>query len=585
MKFGSSGTVDTAWRSLAALALLVGLTLSSAPETHAVTQEPGGRFQVLVAPLESKALDDDFGEDVAEEIRNRLEDFTTHRPIAENELKRAMKRYEVKREDLNAIKARQLANLMGAQVVFWGSVTRTGPAYEVDAKFIDVKTGDEVPVPKLGVTGDDDDQVEKVAAAAIDAFGKQVQFVRARQFCAEYVNSQQPDNAIRNCNEALEINPNSVDALFNKALAFRQKYENGQQGGTNGWADSAVAYFERVLENDPGRRPAMQNLAYIYSQIGNAERASELYKQYLELDPGNVPVRLKVAYDLAQAGLMPQAIEIIQTGLEFAENDTTLLQSLGDYALQYSTEDSMYISTALDAYEKVLELKGAQTDLSVIENVIAAYNRAGQPAEAVSFAERALESRSDSPRLWSLYADALSQLNRFSEAAAAMDKVIELDPTYQNAYLRRGRFKLKAGNEQGALADLRQAIETGTSTEQDVFNLFWSEAIATRNNANNPRRYSESLPLFERAAQYAPAAQRQEVHFWWGYTHYQLGEQLADPQDAGINQLQRAKANFEAARRHFNQAGNVRKEVGQLTDGANKWILNVDARIKQLQRS
>lgn len=585
MKFGSSGNADRIWGSLAALALLAGSTPCLTPAAHALAQEPGGRFQVLVVPLESEALDDDFGEDVAKAIRDRLEDFTTHRPIAENEFKRALKRYEVRRQDLNAIRARQLANLMGAQVVFWGAVQRAGSAYEVDAKFIVVKSGDEVAVPKVTVTSDRNEEVNKVAEAVIDAFGKQVQFVRSLQFCGEYVSSSQPDNAIRNCNEALEINPRSVEGLYNKALAFRQKYENGEEGGTNGWADSAIVYFERVLENDPGRRPAMLNLAWLFTQIGNADRASDLYKQYLELDPGNVPVRLQVAYDLAQAGLMPEAIEIIQAGLEFAENDTTLLQSLGDYSLQYSGEDSTYIDVAIEAYERVLELKGAQTDLSVIENVIAANNRAGRPADAVQFAERALESRSDSPRLWSLYADALAQLNRYNDAAAAMDSVVALDATYGHAFLRRGRFKLKAGNEQAAMADLRQAIETGTSTEQDVFNLLWSEAIATRNNANNPRRYVESLPLFEKAAQFAPADQRQEVHFWWGYTHYQLGEQLADPQDVGINQLQQAKANFEAAIRNFDQAGNVRREVAQLRDGADKWMLNVDARIKQLQRS
>jgi tetratricopeptide (TPR) repeat protein len=580
MKFGISGSGDTVLRSLAVVALLAGLTLSSTPNSLAIAQEPGGRFRVLVVPMQSKALDDDFGEDVAKELRDRLEDFATHAPIAENEFKRALKRYEVKPEDLNAIRARQLANLMGAQVVFWGEVNKAGAGYEVDAKFIDVKTGDEVAVPKVTVRDDNDEAVKKVAAAAIDAFQEQVKFVRARQFCADYAGSQQPENAIRNCNEALEINPKSVDALYNKGLAFRQLYENEQQQGTNGWADSAITYFERVLENDPGRRIAMQQAAWLYSKMGEANKATELYKQYLELDPGNVPVRLKVAYDLANADLMPEAIEIIQGGLEYAENDTTLLQSLGDYALQYSSEDSSYVDIALDAYKKVLELKGAQTDVALIENAIAAYTRADKPQEAVQFAEQALESHSDSPRLWSLYADALGRMERYSEAAAAMDSVIALDESYQHAYLKRGRFKLQAGNEDAALADFQKAIQVGSSTESDVFTLLWAEAIQNRNNGN----YTKALPFFEKAAEYAPADKRQELQFWWGYTNYQLGEQLANPQDAGINQLQRAQSQFQASLQHLNQAGQVKKEIPQLKDAAQKWLLNIEARIKQLSR-
>ncbi len=341
-----------------------------------------------------------------------------------------------------------------------------------------------------------------------------------------------------------------------------------------------MTYFEKVLENQPGHREALQNAAYIYSQNGQGEKASELYKQYLELDPGNVPVRIKVAYDLAQADLMGPAIAIIQDGLQYTEEDVDLLQTLGDYSLRYSSEDSTYVDTALMAYQKVLELKGEETDQSIIENALAAYNRAGRTQEAVTFAERALQSFSDSPRLWSLYADALGRAERFADASAAMDKVIQLDPSYPNGYLKRGQFKLQAGDESGGLADFNQAINSGGSTSEDVFKLFFSQAIQSRNAGN----LSAAVGHFERALQFAPGNQKAEVEFWWGYTLYQLGERLATPDDANVRQLQRAQANFQAAMQHFNRAGGVRKEVPQLKDATERWLLNVEARIKQLSR-
>jgi len=563
-------------------ALVYALSAPLAVESHAAItaqQEPGGRFRVLVVPMESRALHRRFGEDVAEEISERLADFATHAPIPEREFTRALRRYEVSQEDLNAIRARQLANLMGAQVVFWGSVAASGRAYDVEASFIDVATGEEVPVPTVTIADRSDESVQRVADAAIEAFETQVRFVRARQFCAEYVSSQQPENALRNCNEALEINPSSVNALYHKGLAFRQLYEN-ENSGTDGWADSAIVYFESVLENDPGHRSAMQNAAYIYSQIGDAERASEYYRAYLELDPGNIPVRIRVAYDMAEAGLMVGAIDIIQEGLVHAGSDTTLLQSLGDYALRYSEEDSTYVDVALQAYERVLEIKGEQTDLRIIENTIAAYTRADRVAEAVAFAERALGSHGDSPRLWSLYADALSRLERYSEAATAMDRVLELDASYANGYLKRGQFKLQAGDEAGGMADFNYAIEEGLSSRVDVFRVFWGQAI----NARNGGDYSTGIRNFERAQRFVPADRRQELEFWWGYTYYQLAERLAQPEDAGLNQLQRAQANFQAAMQHFQQAGNVRREVPELRDATERWLLNVEARIRQLSR-
>ncbi|UCC47896.1 MAG: tetratricopeptide repeat protein [Gemmatimonadota bacterium] len=568
---------------LAALgALVCALSALLALESHAAItaqQEPGGRFRVLVVPVESRALHRRFGEDVADEISERLADFATHTPIPEREFTRALRRYEVRQEDLNAIRARQLANLMGAQVVFWGSVAASGRAYDVEASFIDVATGEEVPVPTVTIADRSDESVQRVADAAIQAFETQVRFVRARQFCAEYVSSQQPENALRNCNEALEINPSSVNALYHKGLAFRQLFEN-ENSGTDGWADSAIVYFESVLENDPGHRDAMQNAAYIYSQIGDAENASEYYRAYLELDPGNIPVRIRVAYDMAEVGLMAGAIDIIQEGLVHAGSDTTLLQSLGDYALRHSEEDSTYVDVALQAYERVLEIKGEQTDLRIIENTIAAYTRADRVAEAVTFAERALESHEDSPRLWSLYADALSRLERYSEAATAMDRVLELDASYANGYLKRGQFKLQAGDEAGGMADFNYAIEEGLSSRADVFRVFWGQAI----NARNSGDYGTGIRNFERAQRFVPADQRQELEFWWGYTYYQLAERLAQPEDAGLSQLQRAQANFQAAMQHFQQAGNVRREVPQLRDATERWLLNVEARIRQLSR-
>lgn len=579
MKFGIASSGKVGVGALAALALM--LVAPTTREAQA-QQEPGGRFRVLVVPLESSALDKKFGEKVAKEIREELEEFSTHAPIEEKEYKRALKRYEIKQEDLNPIKARQLANLMGAQVVYYGTVTAAGGHYEVNAGFIDVKTGDEVAVPPLSISDKDDASVRSVASASIDSFQEQVRFVRARQFCAEYVGSQQPENALRNCNEALEINGSSVPALFNKGLAFRQLYEGeNESGGTNGWADSAVVYFERVIEVDPGYREAMQNIAYIYSQIGEGAKASEYYKLYLELDPANVPVRLTVAYDMAQADLMAEAIEIIKEGLKYAEEDVDLLQSLADYSLRYSSQDSSYVDVALEAYEKVLSIKGEETELTIIENALAAYTLADRTDEAITFAELALESHADSPRLWSLYADALGRSGRPTDAAAAMNEVISLDPSYPNGYLKRGQFKLQADDAESAMADFNTAIESGSSTQDDVYSLFYSQAHGER----NAKDYAAAIGYFESAAQFAPADKRQELEFWWAYTYYQLGEQIATPEDASLNRLQQALRYFQSAQTHFGRAGSVRREVPQLQDATGKWILNVEARIKQAQRS
>ncbi|NIN72064.1 MAG: hypothetical protein GTO46_09135 [Gemmatimonadetes bacterium] len=562
---------------LVGLVLLATLTVPAARDAYA--QEPGGRYRVLVIPFESRALDRRFGDKVADEIRERLDDFPTHAPVEEKDYKRALDQYDLEDEELNAIRARQLANLMGAQVLYFATLEAVDGAFEVRGTFIDVRTGDEVPVPPVRVSDRSDESRDRVVDATIAAFEEQVRFVRAQQFCAEYVESHQLENALRNCDEALEINPNSVHVLFNKGMAYRVMFEQ-EETATDGWADSSIAYFEMVLERQPSHRAALQNAAFMYSQSGEADRASELYQRYLEYDAGNVPVRIKVAYDLANADLMPEAIAIIQAGLEIAERDVDLLQSLGDYALRYSSTDSTYVDIALEAYEQVLEIKGQETDLSIVENALAAYTQANRTAEAIEFAELALQSHSESARLWSLYADALGRAERFDDASTAMDRVVQIDPQYPAALLKRGRFKLQGGDRQAALADFNLAVESGASTSEEVFRLFWGEAHGARSSGN----LTVAIGHFETASNFAPANQRRELEFWWGYSYYQLGERQATPEDASVRVLERARSNVQAAQGHFQRAGNVRREVPQLLDACERWLLNIDARIRRAQR-
>jgi tetratricopeptide (TPR) repeat protein len=562
---------------LAGLMLLATLSVPAARDAYA--QEPGGRYRVLVVPMESRALDRRFGDKVADEIRERLADFPTHAPVEERDFKRALKQYDLEAEELNAIRARQLANLMGAQVLYFATLEGVDGVFEVNGTFIDVRTGDEVPVPPVRVSDRSNESVDRVAEVTIEAFEEQVRFVRAQQFCAEYVESHQLESALRNCDEALEINPNSVHVLFNKGMAYRVMFEQAETG-SNGWADSSIAYFEMVLERQPSHRAALQNAAFMYSQAGEADKASELYQRYLEYDAGNVPVRIKVAYDLANAGLMAEAIAIIQAGLEIAERDVDLLQSLGDYALRHSSADSSYVDIALEAYEQVLEIEGEETDLVIVENALAAYTQANRTAEAIAFAELALQSHSESARLWSLYADALGRAERYDDASAAMERVVEIEPEYPSALLKRGRFKLQGGDAQAALADFDLAIETGASTSEEVFRLFWGEAHGARSAGDQP----SAIGHFATAARYAPADQRRELEFWWGYSYYQLGERQATPEGASVSVLQRARSNVQAAQGHFQRAGNVRREVPQLLDACERWLLNIDARIRRAQR-
>src|SRR5690606_2258300 len=81
------------------LAFAAGGLLASALPADA--QEASSRYRVLVPALAPQGgADDDFGKDVAKELRNQIDDMATHAPFEGGELKDALKKYGVKEEDL-----------------------------------------------------------------------------------------------------------------------------------------------------------------------------------------------------------------------------------------------------------------------------------------------------------------------------------------------------------------------------------------------------------------------------------------------------------------------------------------------------
>ena len=297
---------------LGVIATAMGLLLIApmVSQSHtAEAQAVGGRFRVLVpnfAPMDDAR--DNFGKDVAKELRKMINDLATHQPVDEKELKNAMKQYDIDEDDLNCIRARQLANLINAEVVVCGSYSPEGgqeKVFRVNTQFVTVSTGEAFDVPSFVGTEEGDGKKEAAAQIA-GAFERLAQQGRAMQFCADYAQSQQWDNAMENCDQAIALNPASSSARMVRARILRE---------TERMPESLTEY-EEVLRLDPMNETALQAAGYVSAQLGEDDKARRYYSDYLELDPMNSAVRMRVAYDLAQAGDPSGAMGLLQGGLQ-----------------------------------------------------------------------------------------------------------------------------------------------------------------------------------------------------------------------------------------------------------------------------
>ncbi len=571
-----------------------GLILSLIHATPNPATAQSSEITVLVAPLVLNGdVHKNFGKDVAKKVRERLESFGGLRPIEEGDIKDFLKQYGLKEDQMSPIEWRQLAGQMGASMVMIGTAAPGGEGIQVDVSFMDPKTGDQLPVQPFSVA--DRKQVDAAADAIAAGLESGVEYQRSIAFCSEYLGSEQIEDALRNCNKALELNPGSKRALY---LRGRTRMAEEAWG-------AAAEDLEKVVEADPSNTDALQSLAYVHAQLGNKDRSLELYREYLNFNPDDAAVRLNIAYELANAGAFTEAMEILEDGVERDPENVDLLIYLGSVALSAGqtngeVTDAEAIRTSVGAFEKVLEAKGDQIDPTILTNVINAHMLIGDYDAALAFSDRALEiinrpapEGGEEPgtsevskeallsQVYAARANVHSRMDRYADAAREFARALEYDPDIENGFQRLALFKLKAGDTDGAIADFRVAVERGADPDE-IANALFGQGY---NDYFQKGQYRDAIQLFNVAAEFARAPDvAQQVQFFTGYGYYQLGTALdnGNQETEACGPARAALDAFQKVLPHLSRAGSYQAgSQAQIRDAVDVQLYRQEQIIKK----
>ena len=566
----------------------LGLVFGQAASLQA--QEAGARFRVLIPYFEPlEGAHKNFGKDAAKELRELINTLATHQPIEEKEIKRNLKRFDMDMEDLDCIRTRQLATQIDAQVALCASYTtdETSDISTVNAEFWDIASGESFRIDQ-NTAGKDEE--EAAAQHIFDQFDQYVQQIRFAAFCGEYAASQQWDNAMRNCNQALELNPSAVSVRYQRA---RILYDSDRY-------PESLEELGRVLGLAPYHQDALQLAGYVSAMEGDDENARNYYSQYLELNPANAAVRMSIAYDLAKAGDPVGAMQLIQVGLDVDSENTDLWEQYGGFAFAAAInaeqlaavgaengggvppEAVEFYRRAINAYDRVFQAKGAETPVAHLRQIISAHIKLDEMTAAIAMAERTLETHSQEDVIWSIYADALQRAERLDEAITALDRVREINPAYPNVALRQGSWLIQAGRTQDAAAILKEAAAGNPEQAEQAARLIFADAYS---NGYQQDRFSYAITGF-RAAKELPAISQSmtnQLNFWHAFSLYRAAIAQQEPQT-----LETANATlprFNEAMRLFQNSGDypasVNVNLQQLMDNTNTYIEIQDAIIRR----
>ena len=543
------------------------------------------RYRVLVPDLfPAEGSKKNFGEDVAEELREFLEGLGTHQPIERNEIRDELKAFDLKIDELDCFQTRQLATQINAQLALCASYREQNDTRELTSiQFWDITTGEPLEVEGITVTGKE----AKVEAAEhiFAAFGRMVELARAQQFCADYANSRQWDNALGNCDKALELNPNAIATRQRRArIFFEQAQEETAEQAKSGYFQQSLEELERVLGSNPFHEEALQLAGFVSIQLDDPEGGRVYYERYLEVNPGADQIRLKIAFDMSQAGDPEGAMGLIQVGIDDAPENADLLEYYAGYgfaaankraeasdATGTSPEASALYGQVIDALNNVRQIRRADIAAAQLRTLIAAHLAVDDAVAAEATARAAIELHPDAPLIWAQLAEAIQRQGRIDEAVQTMTQLEGIQADYPNLNVIQANWLMSAGRLQDAVPYFQKAVEKGADATLAARIVYGDAA----NNGIRRENWAYAIRGIRAAKTFNVNAEtRSELDFWHGWAIYHQAIPLEAPQNAASANstkpmFEQAKQLFTSGRSYASTAG---VNVQQIMDAVDTYI-------------
>ena len=512
-----------------ALALLAG---SLWP--HPANGQVGERLRVMVTSLVPlDGADDDFGKDLAKALRELINDFGTHQPVEEREIRRAVKQAGIKMEDLDCARSLRMIGDGFARFAFCGSYTEN----RLDGTF--TLTGVRIAASETAFLEIPDKTWHKedyrVAAQEVaTSFGTFVRQLRQALFCGDFFEAREYEHSERSCRAALEISPD--DSQVRLILAQNLRHTDRPR----------EAYEEvlKVIESDPRNTNALQLAGFLAATLDppRTDEARAHYDALLELSPDNALVRIRIAYELAQAGNYAEATELVEEGLEIDPDHTRLLNNHGAFAIAagralvvegqpLSPAAAEYYRRGSESYRRAYGQLGSDMDAAHVHRMVVALYELDQLAPALDLTEEVLETHGEEAKLWVVKGEILMKLDRVDDALLALTEVEALEADYPNIKAMRGSWLLESGREEEAFPLLGEAVERGEQSADVIAGILFGAAVKGGIDVED---WGYAVEMIEMAKTFEPDLSEKTVaqlDFYHAFSLYSQAVSQQEPQD------------------------------------------------------
>jgi len=206
----------------------------------------------------------------------------------------------------------------------------------------------------------------------------------------------------------------------------------------------------KLIEEEPDNLQHMLTLAHSFYQIGNYEQSIEILNLVLEKNPNMSFANLYMGYNLLESGKKEEALKFFKNTAKYNPQQMgTVMREIGLVGLlkevEKNPEDSVLLRSLAEFYNlkkeylKSLEyslalLQKDQMNLKILQSIVYSYRGLGEAKEVLMYGGRYSLIDPDEMHLQFIMAEIFVQLNKCMKALPLLDKVLQQDDTYRNAW-------------------------------------------------------------------------------------------------------------------------------------------------------
>lgn len=290
--------------------------------------------------------------------------------------------------------------------------------------------------------------------------------------------------ALHECNNAIDLNPNYVLCWYNKGIILDNLGEYKE----------SIKSLDKALELKPTYSPALRHKGQVLDKLGNYNEAIKCYDKVLDIDPDDIIAWFSKGTTLEKFNEYDKAIECFDKVLLLNPNSAEAWEAKGWNLCKLTKDDE-----AIKCYDKSLQLNPRNKSAWI--NKTLSLGILGRHDEAIKCSDYALQTLPNDKEILKNKSSYLMQLERYNEAIICYDKIMELNPHSVESLINKAICLERLGNTDEAIITCDEAIKINLQYPDNII------AYAYNNKAiylDDLGKHDEALIYYNKALELIP---------------------------------------------------------------------------------